>query len=94
MLAGRGAHPLRHHHGQRVGKKLQCEWVTSDNPDPPEAETEPATVWRDGHSKGAAQFIGVEGCHWSKGNGKWLFVHLQYPGRTFAITGPWETGWG
>jgi hypothetical protein len=26
-------------------------------------------------------------------DGKWLFVHLQYPGRTFAITGPWEKGW-
>jgi uncharacterized protein len=26
-------------------------------------------------------------------DGKWLFVHIQYPGRTFAITGPWEKGW-
>jgi secreted PhoX family phosphatase len=26
-------------------------------------------------------------------DGQWLFVHLQYPGRTFAITGPWEKGW-
>ena len=26
-------------------------------------------------------------------HGKWLFVHIQYPGRTFAITGPWEKGW-
>jgi secreted PhoX family phosphatase len=26
-------------------------------------------------------------------DGKWLFVNLQYPGETFAITGPWEKGW-
>jgi secreted PhoX family phosphatase len=26
-------------------------------------------------------------------DGRWLFVHLQYPGETFAITGPWEKGW-
>ena len=26
-------------------------------------------------------------------DGKWLFVHLQYPGETFAITGPWHKGW-
>jgi secreted PhoX family phosphatase len=26
-------------------------------------------------------------------DGKWMFVHLQYPGETFAITGPWEKGW-
>ena len=26
-------------------------------------------------------------------DGKWLFVHLQYPGETYAITGPWGKGW-
>ena len=26
-------------------------------------------------------------------DGKWMFVHLQYPGETFAITGPWQKGW-
>jgi secreted PhoX family phosphatase len=26
-------------------------------------------------------------------DGKWLFVSLQVPGKTFAITGPWERGW-
>ena len=24
---------------------------------------------------------------------KWLFVHIQIPGTTYAITGPWERGW-
>ena len=26
-------------------------------------------------------------------DGKWLFLHIQYPGETFAITGPWDKGW-
>ena len=26
-------------------------------------------------------------------DGRWLFLHIQYPGETFAITGPWEKGW-
>ncbi len=25
-------------------------------------------------------------------DGKWLFVNVQSPGTTFAITGPWRTG--
>ena len=25
-------------------------------------------------------------------NGQWLFVNMQNPGITFAITGPWEHG--
>ncbi|HEX4308242.1 MAG TPA: alkaline phosphatase PhoX, partial [Solirubrobacterales bacterium] len=212
MLAVQGRSKYDTTRGQKVGQKLHCEWVTIDDPDPPEAETEPAAVWRQGRAKGAAQFIGVEGCHWAKGSvyfvaseggdeeegqiwrytphgrkhgtlvllyestseklldepdtitvsprggvlicedgngedeaggdnylrvlsprgkletfarndtpldlhrweenkpgvigrsewsgstyspdGKWLFVHIQYPGRTFAITGPWEKGWG
>ena len=26
-------------------------------------------------------------------DGRWMFVNLQYPGETFAITGPWQKGW-
>ena len=26
-------------------------------------------------------------------DGKWLFVHIQIPGQSFAITGPWQKGW-
>ena len=26
-------------------------------------------------------------------DGKWLFCHIQYPGESFAITGPWNKGW-
>jgi secreted PhoX family phosphatase len=25
-------------------------------------------------------------------SGKWMFVNIQTPGVTFAITGPWEKG--
>ncbi|HET7720872.1 MAG TPA: alkaline phosphatase PhoX [Acidimicrobiales bacterium] len=31
------------------------------------------------------------GANWSP-DGNWLFVNVQEPGTTFAITGPWETG--
>jgi secreted PhoX family phosphatase len=172
MLAVKGRGKYDTTHGQKGGEKLDCEWVTIDDPDPPEAETEPAAVWRQGRAKGAAQFMGVEGyestsekhldepdtitvsprggvlvCEDGNGedeaggdnylrilspagklesfarndtpldlhrweedkpgvigrseysgscyspDGQWLFVHLQYPGRTFAITGPWEKGW-
>jgi len=47
--------------------------------DPPPAEGE---VF--GHSEFA-------GATWSP-DGRWLFVNLQYPGITLAITGPWEEG--
>lgn len=26
-------------------------------------------------------------------DGRWLFVNIQYPGKTLAITGPWAKGW-
>jgi secreted PhoX family phosphatase len=26
-------------------------------------------------------------------DGKWMFVHIQIPGVSYAITGPWERGW-
>ena len=31
------------------------------------------------------------GANWSP-DGQWLFVNIQEPGTTFAITGPWEAG--
>jgi secreted PhoX family phosphatase len=34
----------------------------------------------------------LAGCGFSP-DGKWLFAHLQYPGETYAITGPWGKGW-
>jgi uncharacterized protein len=26
-------------------------------------------------------------------DGRWLFFAVQYPGRSYAVTGPWELGW-
>jgi secreted PhoX family phosphatase len=31
------------------------------------------------------------GCTWSP-DGTWLFVNVQRPGATYAITGPWGRG--
>ncbi|MGC4089985.1 MAG: DUF839 domain-containing protein [Polyangiaceae bacterium] len=40
-------------------------------------------------SIGASEFAGA--CF--SPDGRWLFVNVQYPGVTVAITGPWERGW-
>jgi uncharacterized protein len=47
--------------------------------------------WEDG-KKGAIGRSEWSGACYSP-DGRWLFVHIQYPGKTFAITGPWEQGW-
>lgn len=26
-------------------------------------------------------------------DGNWVLVHVQYPGKSLAMTGPWERGW-
>jgi secreted PhoX family phosphatase len=44
---------------------------------------------RKGQGIGASE---TSGPGWSP-DGKWLFLHLQYPGETFAVTGPWQKGW-
>ncbi|HEY0466588.1 MAG TPA: alkaline phosphatase PhoX, partial [Polyangiaceae bacterium] len=41
-----------------------------------------------GAAFGASEFSGV--CF--SPDGKWLFLNVQYPGLTLAITGPWERG--
>jgi secreted PhoX family phosphatase len=206
MLAVRGRSRYNTARHQKVGRKLRCEWVTIEDPDPKDAGERPQAVYREGRDKGAARFLGLEGCSFSnssvymvassggdknrgqiwrytpkglkhgvlqllyestnKGHldqpdsltvsprggvvvcedgdgeeraggtnrirvftpegrieefarndtpydvgarkgfgrsewagatyspdGKWLFVSLQYPGKTFAIAGPWERGW-
>jgi uncharacterized protein len=175
MLAVQGRSRYDTTHGQRVGRKLRCEWVDIDEPDPDHADQHPDAVFQQGRAKGAAQFMALEGAKWKGGSayftaseggdeelgqiwrytpkgmkhgvlqllyesssetrleepdaiavsprggvvvcedgdggdpgtfgrsewsgavyspdGKWLFVHLQYPGKSFAITGPWERGW-
>ncbi|HVF31902.1 MAG TPA: alkaline phosphatase PhoX, partial [Acidimicrobiales bacterium] len=42
----------------------------------------------------SGSFTGSEWCGatFEPGNGNWLFVNIQSPGITFAITGPWRQG--
>jgi secreted PhoX family phosphatase len=47
--------------------------------------------WEEG-KKGALGRSEWSGACYSP-DGKWLFVHIQIPGVTHAITGPWEKGW-
>lgn len=54
--------------GQKVGKKLPCEWVTIDEPDPKEADHHADHVYRQGRAKGAARFMGLEGANWGQGS--------------------------
>ncbi len=210
MLAVQGRSNYDTTSGQKVGRKLSCEWVTIDDPDPDHADVHPDAVYQQGIEQGAARFISLEGAKWKRGScyfvaseggdeelgqiwrytprglkqgtlellyessnekkleepdaiavsprggivvcedgdggdvggdnfirvlgpngkletvarndtpmdlaqwdegkqgtfgrsewsgavyspdGQWLFVHIQYPGKSYAITGPWERGW-
>lgn len=42
----------------------------------------------EGEVFGASEFAGAT----FSPDGQWLFVNIQYPGITIAITGPWEQG--
>ena len=53
---------------QKVGKRLPCEWVTIEDPDPKDAEQFPSRVYEQGRDKGAARFMGLEGCNWGQGS--------------------------
>ncbi len=48
--------------GQTVGEVLPAKWATITDPDPADAEDHPDAVYREGRSKGAARFLGGEGC--------------------------------
>jgi secreted PhoX family phosphatase len=54
--------------GQEVGKRLECSWVSIDDPDPPDAEEHSNAVYRQGIEKGAANFYGLEGAFFSRGS--------------------------
>jgi secreted PhoX family phosphatase len=49
---------------QTVGKVLECDWVTINNPNPAGAEDNASHVFKQGRAKGAAKFLGGEGCTW------------------------------
>ncbi|MHA3702578.1 PhoX family protein [Jatrophihabitans sp. YIM 134969] len=53
--------------GQRVGEVLPVHWVTIDEPDPSDAESNPGAVYVQGRAKGGARFLGLEGSAWSRG---------------------------
>lgn len=59
--------------GQKAGMSLAAGWVTIENPDPPEADTDDLAVFRQGDAKGAARFARLEGCH-AGGKGKIYFT--------------------
>jgi uncharacterized protein len=54
--------------GQKVGRKLRCEWVTIKDPDPEDAERHSTRVYDQGREKGAARFMGLEGASWGQGS--------------------------
>ncbi|MEX2101460.1 MAG: alkaline phosphatase PhoX [Actinomycetota bacterium] len=49
---------------QTVGEVLPVRWVTIDDPDPVDAEENASAVFLQGRKKGAAKFLGGEGCTW------------------------------
>ena len=48
--------------GQQTGTSMEANWVTIDNPDPVEADIDPAAVFKLGRAKGGATFNRLEGC--------------------------------
>lgn len=48
--------------GQTVGANLETNWLTIDNPDPAEADTDSSAVFKQGAKNGAAIFARLEGC--------------------------------
>lgn len=47
--------------GQTVGASFRAYWVTIDDPDPTDAESNPSAVFNQGYAKGGAAFLGGEG---------------------------------
>ncbi|HSI49735.1 MAG TPA: alkaline phosphatase PhoX [Ideonella sp.] len=61
MLAVKGRPQLVLYRGQTVGVEYKTEWVDIADPDPVDAEDEPAAVFLQGLALGGAQFMGLEG---------------------------------
>lgn len=47
--------------GQKQGTTFAANWITIDNPDPPEADIDDLAVYKQGRAKGAATFARLEG---------------------------------
>jgi secreted PhoX family phosphatase len=54
--------------GQTVGVPMTCNWVTIDDPNPAGAEDDASAVFKQGRAKGAAKFLGGEGCTYRDGS--------------------------
>jgi secreted PhoX family phosphatase len=52
--------------GQKTGISFDTNWLTIDNPDPIEADTDEFAVQKEGQMKGAALFARLEGCYADK----------------------------
>lgn len=62
MLAVKGKPEYDARIGQKVGAKIPVVWVDIANPDPPEADSDPLAVYKQGKAKGGATFTRLEGC--------------------------------
>jgi uncharacterized protein len=54
--------------GQTVGEVLETNWVTIDDPNPANAGSDASAVFKQGRAKGAAKFLGGEGCTFRDGS--------------------------
>jgi hypothetical protein len=61
MLAIKGKNGYDTRTGQKQGTSFTANWVTIDNPDPPEADLDPLSVFKQGKAKGGASFARLEG---------------------------------
>ena len=62
MLAIKGKPGYDTRTGQKLNDSLEANWVTIDNPDPPETDEDTIAVYKQGVAKGAATFTRLEGC--------------------------------
>jgi uncharacterized protein len=72
MLSVKGKSNYDTRKGQKIGTSFTAAWVTIENPDPIEADTDPRAVQKQGQSKGAALFTRLEGCY-ADNNGRIYF---------------------
>ena len=68
MLRVRGKDKYNTITGQKVGKALECDWVTINDPDPKDTEDNASAVFKQGRAKGGAKFLGGEGCTFRDGS--------------------------
>ena len=62
MLAVKGKGEYDTRTGQAIGVTLDANWLTIDDPDPPETDVDTQAVFKQGRAKGGALFARLEGC--------------------------------